>query len=416
MPDFLSSSAERMLRSRFPAGGERSSCHEMIVRCREGRPPVPAAAASLASGAESTDYDAVLGGAVQRALHWERELARQRAAAAELWEELAGLAAEPFRLRVVADPRCRSWGFCAQLVEESRRLAPEDPERAADLAALALDLTGRLPAASHGEERLADLRALAWAAAAGARRLEVDLAGAGECLERARQALLAGTGDPHAEADLIVCEAALDFERGRFERAAGRLDRAIGIYRRLGDRHCEGAALVQKAEAVGQLDPDRAAALLRRALGRIDRGRDPRLDLTARIHLLWFLNDGGRPQQAVLLVANLRRACRLHGDAATALHLRWLEGRTARALGDLAAAEAALEEVWTSAAVPARGRRLGLLACDLAEVYLAAGKLDRALCLVHALTPLFARLGLRPEAWALCLLIRRAIARALVQR
>lgn len=224
--------------------------------------------------------------ALRRAMHtadaWEEVVARQRAVAAAQWAELRRWPAERRSLRVRNDRRLWSWSLCDHLLEESREALAADPGLAAETARLALEVTERLEEGAYGRERLADLRALGWSALAEALRLQRELPGAMEALDRAREANRNGTGDPLLEAHLLGREAALLADLDCPEIAAGLLDRAIARYRRAGETHREGSALAQKAAVVAATDPERAAFLLWRALHLIDPERDPRLAARVR--------------------------------------------------------------------------------------------------------------------------------------
>ncbi|HSN87771.1 MAG TPA: hypothetical protein VL025_13500, partial [Thermoanaerobaculia bacterium] len=58
-------------------------------------------------------------------------LARSRAEAPGLWDELSPLDSEERLVQVHADRRFVSWGLCELLVRESRHAAPEDIPRTA---------------------------------------------------------------------------------------------------------------------------------------------------------------------------------------------------------------------------------------------------------------------------------------------
>jgi hypothetical protein len=72
-----------------------------------------------------------------------------------------------------------SWGLCELLIRESRQSAPDKPSEALHLADLAVHAADRIPENDPFEDKwIYQLRSLAWAAHANARRVQGDLAGA----------------------------------------------------------------------------------------------------------------------------------------------------------------------------------------------------------------------------------------------
>jgi hypothetical protein len=133
---------------------------------------------------------------------------------------------------------------------------------------------------------------------------------------------------------------------GETERGMRRLRSAAAIYRRCGDRQEEGRVVLQMAGACGHRDPSRGAELARRALGLVDRGRKPELELAARHALAWFVNDGGEGGEALALLEGSRALYRQGRGAKARLNEWWLEGRICCSLGELGAAEELLKSVW----------------------------------------------------------------------
>ena len=91
-----------------------------------------------------------------------------------------------------------------------------------------------------------DLRARGWGVLADARRSRGDLAGAEKAFARAEERLARGTGDLLERARLFDLLASLRNAQRRFDEAIHFLDRTVAIYRRAGQRHLLGRALLQK--------------------------------------------------------------------------------------------------------------------------------------------------------------------------
>jgi hypothetical protein len=162
------------------------------------------------------------------------ELESGRCEAVRLAAELEGLPAERRWYLARNDPRYRSRALFELLLRRSRE-SMDDPRRAASLAELAVAVAEGLGAAS-GRPSLAneDLKAAAWGALAGARRLLPDFAGAEEALATARAHLARGTDDRLEKAWLLDLEASLRETQGRALEASRLRGRARALYRRVG--------------------------------------------------------------------------------------------------------------------------------------------------------------------------------------
>jgi hypothetical protein len=366
----------RFLRSELSTEEASDLVRHLVARCPDclsaaGRvawaspvPPLPGLGSSRVRRAR---YDEAFAAAERRVDARELELARQRALAVEQWRELRLHPTLRRGWRIRNDPRFGTWGFCERLLEECLALGGRDPGQAGELARLAVEAAARLEEQRYGAARVADLQASACGALGEALRLQLDLSAAGDALAGARAAFEKGTGDLLEEARLVSFEMSLAEDTGEVERASDGLGWVARVYRRAGERHREGKALLLQAKAAGQLDPELGLTLLEQAVERTDRG-DSWLDLCARHHRIWFLDALGRSRYAAMLLDGARHLYRPFGDLRTRTELRWLEGRLARSLGDPATAEAAFEEV--RAVFVERGLRFQLsrLALDLAAV------------------------------------------------
>ena len=382
----------RFLRSELPAGETSGLVRHLVARCPDcrsaaGRVAWAAAVPTPSSRAlgrpdriRRAAYDQAFAAVERQVDTREQELARQRALAAEQWRELRLHPSLRRRWRIRNDPRFGTWGFCERLLEECQALGGRDPGQAGELAGLAVDAVARLEAERYGAARVADLQAFAWGTLGEAHRLQLDLTAAGAALARARALLGTGTGDFFEEARLVTFEMSLAKDEGEIESAVGALGWAARVYRRAGETHREGKALLLQAGAAGELDPERGLALLEQALEKTDRS-DRRLDLCARHHRISFLDALGRSRYAAMLLDGARHLYRPFGDLRTRTALRWLEGRLARSLGDLATAEAAFEEVLPVFAERGLRFQLNRLSLDLAAVYMERGKMDKVLSL-----------------------------------
>jgi tetratricopeptide (TPR) repeat protein len=259
--------ARGLLRSETPPEEARSAVRRLLaIAPEESGESTPAVPSGPPPEPPDNAYDRAFDGVLARVEHEASELDRERSAAAGLWAELEEQTPESRRLRVRNDQRFHTWAFCERLLDESRDTGRGgDPERALAVAGLALEAVDHLEADRYGEERLADLQALAWLAVEEARRLRGNLEEARAALDCATEVLGRGTADPLARALLAGHEAALAVDLQEYAEAAEHLDRAIRLHRRFGDVDYAGERLVQ--EALRRHDAEERATGHRRRTG-----------------------------------------------------------------------------------------------------------------------------------------------------
>jgi tetratricopeptide (TPR) repeat protein len=354
-------------------------------------------------------YSAVLDKVLPNADDVVSELARERLRGIGLWSALEGFSQERRLLTIRSTPSMHTWGLYERLLEKSREMVFRDPAEAVNLAYLALAVVEELDPARYGASRLSGFRAVGLATLGNAKRLASDFPGAETAFREARQALAQDTGDPLEEASLICLEASLLKDFGDFEEAAEHLDRAIAVYREIHDPHQEGRILLKQAATLGIVQPEKAVEITRTALSLIDPRREPRLELCGRHNLAWTLTDSGRPEEALAVLEASRPLYAQFRDSWTRIRLHWLEGKVARALGDLQEAEATLRRLSSELQDPVHAHELTLVSLDLAEVCVAQGKHDDALELVARFGPLLEGWGMHTQGLALWLLMQEAV-------
>jgi tetratricopeptide (TPR) repeat protein len=307
------------------------------------------------------------------------------------------------------EPRFHLVKLCQRLEAESREAWASDPAQAVELAELALGIAERLDVQAYGESLTEDTRASAWAYLGNALRVASDLGGAEAALARAELHYRRFENDPLTEAEILGFQASLRNSQGRFDEAVHLLNRALRLYRGVGDRHQEGRTLILKAMVLGDGGScAEAIRLLRRGLSRIDPAAEPRLVLAARHNLIWFLNDLGRHREAL---AALERSRPLYLEIGSRMHLvrlRWLEGRIALGLGRLEEAERALS--LTREAFREQGIEFdaALASLDLAMVYARRGDASEVKRIAAEIVPVFQACQVHPEAIAAACLFREA--------
>jgi tetratricopeptide (TPR) repeat protein len=333
------------------------------------------------------------------------EQARERLRGIGLWHTLEKQDQDRRLAMIREDPRMQTWGLYDRLLEKCRDLGFRSPAYAAGIAELALAVAETLDPARHEAGRIADLRAGALAALGNARRLSSDFVAAAKAFRDAREALGQGTDDPLEEASLLSLEASLLKDLGDFELAAERLDRAALLYRDRQAPHLEGRIYIQQGATIGFVRPEKAIEVTRKGLALIDAVREPRLEMCGRHQLAHLLNDAGHPGEALAMLEASRPFYAQFNDPWTRVRLHWLEGKIARALGDLPEAEETFKRLWYDLQEPEQTHELTLLSLDLAEVYVTRGKHEEALELVEEFVPLLQEWGMHAEGIAMWLLM-----------
>jgi tetratricopeptide (TPR) repeat protein len=369
------------------------------ARCREitaalwraGRgEPAPAAVAA--------GYETAVERVRDRVRRANAKLTAERAAAPFLLARLEREPAERRESALRADPRYRTWAFCELLLTQGR----------ARLAAAAAE---GLDPAVYPPPVAADLAARCWGEVADARRLAADFRGAEDALGRAAVYLTRGTGDRLALARLLDLKAALRAAEGRCDEAVRLLRRAAALYRRAGQLDSLGRALIRESHVHACAgDPMAAVTALREglALADFETGREPRLAFAACHSLAFLLDSLGRPAEARTLLAAARPLVDASGDPLDAVRLRHLEARIAAALGESAAAEAALGEVRRIFLAREMGYDAALAALDLAALFAGQGRAAELAALGASMLPLCRARDLHRETVAALLLFQKA--------
>jgi tetratricopeptide (TPR) repeat protein len=345
-----------------------------VPAAEAGPPTSPLAAASL--GADDANYEAALDRVFSRISREEAAVEAARQRADNLYAELMQHPLAHQELLVQNSTRFRDRMLCEKLLGASHDEGFREPARSLQLASLALRVAERLAEGGTDVELLAGLRARAWAQVGNASRVGCDLCAAVTAFQAADGLLAA---NPRVglidKAQVLSLKAALCRDRRQFAEAGRLLDRAIVIYRRLGQTNLMGRVIAQKAVVLQQAgDPKGSLALLQRALELVDPHDDPRTYLSVRHNLIVALVDDGRPREAFALLFHTRPLYLRLGDRMILLRLRWLEGQVAQALQRLEQAEAAFREVRHAFIELEIAYDAALVSLDLAAVYAAQGR------------------------------------------
>jgi tetratricopeptide (TPR) repeat protein len=378
------------------------SCRDIVARGRRSlRVPLPL------SSQEDDAYEAAIDRAFETALRLERRMRRAHSRS----EDAALLdAGGPVIVTDDGDPHLPDVDQFQSLLARSWAVRHENPRAMVSLARCALVVAEALDPRAHGAQRVADFQARAWAELGNALRTADDLDEAAIAFEKAFDCLFQGTGDEMLEARLRDLRASFHGARRKFDRAFQELDAVQFLYRRLGDDHLAGRALVKKAIYVhyaGQ--SEEAIAINEEAMARIDESREPGLASVAVHNQLWFLVACGRLAEAKSFLVTDRARLREVGHV-LGIKLRWLEGQIDAGLGDWENAEKALLEARMALEQAGMVFHAALAALDLALLRMRQGRLRETAGLVEEAVGVFTALRIPREALGAVLLLEQAFA------
>jgi len=350
-------------------------------------------------------YSEVLDKVFRDVLAENAQLDIQRSSAPDRLAELERLPPTQRQLLIHNSAQYKVWPLIEEALGRCRECWSDDPNRAEDLANLALQISKALTPPGYRETLLNDVRAEVWSHIGNCRRIRSDLRSAHEAFAAAERFLLRGTGDSLERARFLDLRSSLLRAQRDFKSATTCLAEAIGIYGRLPDRHAEGRALLKQAVLLASGgEPSRAIGLLERAEALVDFDKEPRLKLLVKWNLAVNLRDVGRLREAQRLLVEARELCREHGTGQDRLRLLWAEGVLRSKLGQFHLAEEALRQVREGFIAAAIGYDVALVSLDLASLYLENGRTDEVRRLAIETMPIFASRNVQRElliAWNL---------------
>jgi tetratricopeptide (TPR) repeat protein len=335
------------------------------------------------------DYAEAFQAAFKFASQAARRVAQERLLGWAHWSALDPLLSNERLSAVIVRKDWHHWGLFWALLDAAHWYKARDPQEAADISQLALDIVELLsPSAVGGETAARDMRARAWIVLADCRLRAGDLNGVRRAIAEAWRWNEEGAGDPLDKARLYICDASYAAAIGELDIAVVTLEKARLLYRAADDPHLEGRTLVQMARTIGYVNPDRGIAHLEVGLQILNPVREPRLELCAHHSLAEFQCAAGRPEEALAILDRIRPLYREFPDEWAQLRLHWLQGQIVLALGNAAEAAAILRQAQDE--FRARDLRLDflLVSIDLAETQVAEGKTAGALRIFTEATPL----------------------------
>jgi tetratricopeptide (TPR) repeat protein len=335
---------------------------------------------------------------------------RERSEATRLFAELEHHPVGQLFLVVLNCRRVHTWGFCELLLQRSQEQNFQDPSRGEGMALVALEILALLPAARYGAEPIEDLQARAWAYVANSRRVQFDLRGAEEAFTKAFACLRRGTQEPMEKAVLLDLRSSLLRNQRRFPEAMRCLERALAIFRQLGERHRAGRSLVNMSTIhhfAGE--SDREIPLLYQALDLIDPNREPRLLLAAWHNLIDALADGGQFMEAQKLLVKARPLYQKFAQPWTRNRHKWNRAKIARGLGQNENAEALFLAARDGFVAEEAAYDTALVSLDLASLYAEQGRMTELKQVAEEMVPIFSSREIHREALAALSYWRQAV-------
>ena len=341
---------------------------------------------------------------------WEDVLERERDDAPSLYVELFEQPSEHHDLLLRDTPRFQTWGFFELLVERSLESTLQDPSFGEHLGLLALRLSDHLDRKRYGAERIADLRARAWAFVGNACRRRFDLQGAEAAFQKASLHLRKGTRDGLERAICLDLKASLRSDQRRFNESLRLLGRAVDLFLSYGERHRAGRSLVNLSTVYNYMGrSEDCVPVLTKAADLIDPERDPRLLLCARHNLIFVVAELGRFTEAQRLYIDARPLYRSFNEPWVQNRRKWARAKIAKGIGQLRRAETqflAARDGFLGEGIP---YDTALVSLELALLYAEQGRTEDLKRLAAEMVPIFASRHIHREALAALSFFQQAV-------
>ncbi len=334
--------------------------------------------------------------------------------AQELWAKIAAL--EPEKQRSTLREISPSLGLFRHLHQLSREVARDDRPRGLQLAERALEslYAGELQCLMNQQlnvDELLNLKARAWAWLGQTRRLTLDFLGAEKAFAVAEAYLPHERQDRLVRAEILQYRAGLRWYQRSFDDAMDFQERAVSLFRLVGEAHPLAEALILRALIQRYSGQYEAGILgLNEALQLIDGETQPFLLLSAYYNLAVAHARSEQFQQAAELLPQTDALCERLNTQRTRYHLRNLEALVLAGQNRFAAAEEKLLEARQGFLVMGDIGFAAGTALELASVY---AQQDRNPAEIMKLTmeaiSIFESLNIHPEALVALRLLRETV-------
>lgn len=360
--------------------------------------------------AENADsYDAVLERACKKALDWTGTVREQRERAAPV---IADLVQGRRTYRDLSEEEHDALQGIARvdlLLEEAKALRHEKPAKMIEAADLARRAAMRLDPRVYGPHIVADTRARALAELANAYRAANQPTHADMVMREALRFLERGSGDLHLAARISELAASLACDQRHFPEAHELIDRALLIYRQLGDLHMAGRALIAKSFYLScEGKAEEALVHVTEGFTFLDLKRDPLLGASALQNTILYAVDAGHLKKAQHLLWHAEMHGLLPGEEVARIKLRATAGEIFAGLGQLDRAETAFRTAKKEFEDVGLFYVAAITGLDLAAVWMRQGRVKEVKDLAEALAEDFLSLSIPREALAAVLVLREA--------
>lgn len=313
-----------------------------------------------------------------------------------------------FALAEKGDMALAGLGTFEALLAQSWAVRYDNPKLMCQLARGALKIALSFEPEIHGAQQVADYQARAWAELGNSYRVANRYQEAASALKTARDLQKEGTGDPALLARILELQASFLGTRREWKTALPSLRILPRLYRKLGQSHLTGRALmIQALYTYYSGQPEKAIRINNEGLALIDLDREPELAVVAMKNHLLYLTDCGQFEVAWRMLFEHRTRFQSLGRVAT-LKLRGTEGRINYGLKKLTSAEIIFREVKRGFAEHNLVFASALATLDLAIVLMAQHRIDEAEKEVLEAVPIFLSLDIQPEIYGCLILLEEA--------
>jgi tetratricopeptide (TPR) repeat protein len=295
-----------------------------------------------------------------------------------------------------------------ELLERSWALRHDKPREMVELAKTAVHVAQNLDPTILGSQKVADCQARAWGELGNAYRAADEHWEAQRAFGKAFQLLSEGTDDLRLRAHLHDLQSSLLGDQRKFALAFDSLEVTINMYRRIGDQHSVGRAMIKKAIYTHYSGRSEDALVINtQALAMIDEQRDPYLPVVALQNRLTFLVACGHYKDAkVFLFKNRTRIS--EGGRILATKVRWLEGQISYGTADYPIAESTFQEVKQVFVAEGLGFAAALASLEIAMSQMRLGRYGEAEEVTIKAASVFAALNIHREVLGAVGLLRDA--------
>ena len=328
----------------------------------------------------------------------------------EMLRELMTHSPEQRAILIENSGRFKSVELCQLALDRGFEMGAQDPGQALELTSLAVLIADSIDVESFSSGLVIGLRAKAYALKGNASRVASDLIGAARALNRASELAGADVHDQSVQATVLALQGAFLGEQLDFQGAFAALDRAIAIYKQIGDTADAVRATLMKAMHLANSGrPDTAVQSLHGTMAEADELGIPRLSLIVRHNLAFSLLACGRSEEAQRLVPEVRNLHFSVGNAVDLTRFKWLEGQIAVDTDRLSEAETLFLEVKQFFVDKEMAHDAALVSLDLALVYLRQGRVAELKSLAAEMLTIFRSLRVHQETLAALAFCRKSL-------